>query len=93
MNSYIFIEKIRNLEKIVQNANPTYQSHHQIPIVPIAPPKLNIAPVKYPQVTLSDEQIDTKDKQNIFDALRWLAEWCLRQIKMVQYKDIHYPDN
>ncbi len=89
---YVEPEIPPDVAHIVQNANPPLIPPHNIPILPIPTPQLSIPPVRYPQVTLSDEQIDSSSKRNIYDAFRWLAQWCLRQIKIEQYKDAHHPD-
>ncbi len=42
----------------------------------------SVAP-KNPQITLplTDDQIQVGLQHKVFDAIRWLAEWCVRQLK------------
>lgn len=44
------------------------------------------APPQQPKVTLplTDDQIKKGLHHKIWEGIRWLAEWCLRQLKMVR---------
>jgi hypothetical protein len=88
---YIEPEIPAEMEQHLQQSNPAFIPPQNVPVLPVAPPQMNIQPVKYPNVPLSDFEIDNQAKTNIYSAIKWLAEWCLRQIKMVQYKEYHEP--
>lgn len=69
-----YIEKV---EKEAELAKPVLDDYtQQVLVAPAAAQK--------PKVTLplTDDQIQTGLHHKVYDAIRWLAEWCVRQIKM-----------
>lgn len=49
--------------------------------------QMNIQPVTYPNIPLNELEIEKELKTNIYTAIRWLAEWCLRQIKILDSQE------
>jgi hypothetical protein len=69
----------------LQQTNQSFTFPSNIPLTPPTP-HMNIPPVTYPTIPLPDAEIEKEMKANVYNAIRWLAEWCLRQIKEIQYK-------
>lgn len=78
-----------NIAEHVQTANPPFQPVTDVPLMPISTPIVpGIQPMQLPSVPLTDLEIETELKTNVFTAIRWLAEWCLRQVQIHHQKEI-----
>ena len=70
---------VERIEKEAELAKPVVDDYtQQVLVAPTAPQK--------PKVTLplTDDQIQTGLHHKVYDAIRWLAEWCVRQIKVIR---------
>lgn len=74
-----WVEKVPEKEEI-KLPEPIYDQSGQVILENVAPQK--------PQITLplDDQGVKSGLKQKVQDSLRWLAEWCLRIIKMDRWK-------
>lgn len=82
---YEYVEPIidETLAGQVQAANPVYIPQPQIPLTPTnTPPVPGIQPMTLPSIPLSDLEIEKELKTDVYTAIRWLAEWCLRQFQI-----------
>jgi len=71
------------LQPHIQNANPPFTPQPNIPLTPTnTRPIPNIPPVTTPNIPLAEVEIEQNLKTNVFNAIRWLAEWCLRQLQI-----------
>ena len=77
-----------SLSNHIQNANPQFIAQQNIPLAPTqTPPVPGIQPMQIPSVPLSDLEIEKELKTDVYNAIRWLAEWCLRQIQIHRPQD------
>jgi hypothetical protein len=90
IQEYVEPEIPAELEQHMQRANPPVQIPINIPLTPTTPAS-TIPPVTYPNIPLTEPEIEKEIKTDVYSAIRWLAEWCLRQLKEVQLKGP--PDN
>lgn len=74
-----WVEKVPEKEEI-KLPEPIYDQSGQVILDNATPQK--------PQITLplDDQGVKSGLKQKVQDSLRWLAEWCLRIIKMDRWK-------
>lgn len=72
-----YIEKI---EKEAELANPVVDDYQQILV--------GAAASQHPQVKipLTNDQIQVGLHHRVWEAIYWLAEWCVRQMKMLRLK-------
>lgn len=77
-----YIEKV---EKEAELAKPVVDDYTQQ--VLMAPPRQKATPT----LPLTEEEVKEGLHHHVWEAIRWLAEWCVRQIKllhgMVRYKE------
>jgi hypothetical protein len=77
-----------NLAEHVQTSNPPFQPAADVPLMPISTPIVpGIQPMQLPSVPLTEIEIEAELKTNVFTAIRWLAEWCLRQVQIHHQKE------
>jgi hypothetical protein len=67
----------------VQLPRPVYDTSGQVLIQPAAPQKVTV------KLPLDDQGIKAGLTYKIIDSIRWLAEWCLRLIKITAGKFIY----
>jgi hypothetical protein len=71
------------LTQHVQNANPQFIPQPTIPLTPTqTPPVPGIQPMQFPPLPLSDAEVEKELKTDVYNAIRWLAEWCIRQLQI-----------
>jgi len=80
IQEYVEPDLSPDMGAFIQNSAPQFTALPQIPLAPTIP-KANLTPVMHPTQPLSDDQIEKELKTDVYTAIRWLAEWCLRQIK------------
>lgn len=72
----------------IQSANPPFVPDPSIPLTPTqTPPVPGIQPMTLPHIPLSDLEIEKELKTNVYTAIRWLAEWCIRQMQIAKAKE------
>ena len=71
---------IERIEKEAELASPVVDEYHQILVGAAAP--------QHPQVKipLTNTQIQAGVHHRVWEAIYWLAEWCIRQMKMLRLK-------
>ncbi len=87
IEEYVEPELNIEMQQHMQATNVKFTPPPQIPVTPVAPPQMNIPAVKTPQLPLQELEIEKEMKTDVYTAIRWLAEWCLRQLKEVQLKE------
>jgi hypothetical protein len=80
IQEYVEPDLAPDMQQFMQNSSPQFEQVQQVPVVPIIPPT-TLTPVMHPTLPLSDDQIEKELKTDVYTAIRWLAEWCLRQLK------------
>jgi len=82
---YEYIEPIidETLAEHIQNANPPFIAQPQILLAPAQIPSIpGIQAISIPSIPLSDLEVEKELKTDVYNAVRWLAEWCLRQFQI-----------
>ncbi len=76
-----------SLQEHMQQSNPAFKPLPDIPLTPTQTPLVpGIQPVQIAPLPLSDLEVEKELKTNVYNAIRWLAEWCLRQLQMKEQK-------
>ncbi len=67
----------------IQLSQPPFKPIQDVPILPTnhSVPIISSSQLNLP---IKEDQIEPKLKLDIFNAVRWLAEWCIRQLKIEQ---------
>lgn len=74
-----WVTKVETGEEI-QLPKPVTDDHGQVLVEPAAPSQITVT------LPLTDDQIKTGLHRKIVDSIRWLAEWCLRLLKVSNSK-------
>lgn len=74
-----WVTKVETGEDI-QLPKPITDDHGQVLVEPAAPSQVAVT------LPLTDDQIKTGLHRKIVDSIRWLAEWCLRLLKVSNNK-------
>ncbi len=85
IQEYVEPELNIEMQQHMQASNIKFTPPPQIPLTPVSTPQLNIPAVKTPQLPLEELEIEKEMKTDVYTAIRWLAEWCIRQLKEIQY--------
>lgn len=72
-----YVEKIEKEAELQQAVTDDY---HQILVGPASSQKPQV------KIPLTDDQIQAGLHHKVWEAIRWLAEWCVRQMKMLRLK-------
>ncbi|MDQ3098919.1 MAG: hypothetical protein M3Q44_04180 [bacterium] len=87
IQEYVEPELNIEMQQHMQATNIKFTPPPQIPLTPVTTPQMNIAPVVTQTLPLAELEIEKEMKTDVYTAIRWLAEWCIRQLKEVPYKD------
>lgn len=87
IQEYVEPELNIEMQQHMQPTNIKFVPPPQIPLTPVTTPQMNIQPVNMPSLPLQELEIEKEMKTDVYIAIRWLAEWCLRQLKEIQFKN------
>jgi hypothetical protein len=85
IQEYVEPELNIEMQQHMQATNVKFTPPPQIPLKPVVMPQMNIPPVQT-NLPLAELEIEKELKTDVYTAIRWLAEWCIRQLKEVPYK-------
>jgi hypothetical protein len=87
IQEYVEPELNIEMQQHMQATNIKFTPPPQIPLKPVTTPQMNIQPAHaQTNLPLAELEIEKEIKTDVYNALRWLAEWCVRQLKEVPYK-------
>lgn len=74
---------IENVEKAAENIHPVIDDYkNQVLLSSVNPHSVKI------KLPLEEDKIEEGLHHKAWEAIRWLAEWCLRQLKMLKARQI-----
>lgn len=87
IQEYVEPELNQEMQQHMQASDIKFTPPPQIPLKPVAnTSQMNIPAVNMPKLPLEELEIEKEMKTDVYTAIRWLAEWCIRQLKEAQYK-------